>query len=73
MPLVCRPVALLDWSRLRQARDSVTMHEEAPMRISTLLAGKGDSVATITPDTTVTGAVDALREHGVGFEPVRAN
>ena len=36
------------------------------MRISTLLAGKGDSVATITPDTTVTGAVDALREHGVG-------
>ena len=36
------------------------------MRISTLLAAKGDSVATITPDTTVTGAVDALREHGVG-------
>jgi CBS domain-containing protein len=37
-----------------------------PVRISTLLAGKGDSVATITADTTVTGAVDALREHGVG-------
>ena len=36
------------------------------MRISTLLAGKGDSVATITAETTVTGAVDALREHGVG-------
>ena len=36
------------------------------MRISTLLAGKGDAVATITADTTVTGAVDALRSHGVG-------
>jgi CBS domain-containing protein len=37
-----------------------------PVRISTLLAGKGDAVATVTADTTVTGAVDALRSHGVG-------
>jgi CBS domain-containing protein len=37
-----------------------------PVRISTLLAGKGDSVATITADMTVTDAVDELRAHGVG-------
>ena len=36
------------------------------MRISALLAAKGDAVATITAQTTVTGAVDALRAHGVG-------
>ena len=36
------------------------------MRISNLLAGKGDSVATITGDSTVTTAVDELRVHGVG-------
>ncbi len=36
------------------------------MRISTLLAGKGDSVATITADKTVTAAVDALRAHRIG-------
>jgi CBS domain-containing protein len=37
-----------------------------PVRISTLLAGKGTAVATITADETVTAAVDALRAHGVG-------
>jgi CBS domain-containing protein len=37
-----------------------------PVQISTLLAGKGDSVATITADMTVTTAVDELRAHGVG-------
>jgi CBS domain-containing protein len=37
-----------------------------PVRISNLLAGKGDSVATITGDATVTAAVDELRAHGVG-------
>jgi CBS domain-containing protein len=37
-----------------------------PVRISTLLAGKGDAVATITAQMTVTEAVDALRAHGVG-------
>ena len=36
------------------------------MRISALLAGKGDSVATITGDMTVIAAVDELRAHGVG-------
>jgi CBS domain-containing protein len=36
------------------------------MQISTLLAGKGDSVATITGDMTVIEAVDALGAHGVG-------
>ena len=36
------------------------------MRISALLAGKGDAVATITAQMTVTEAVDALRAHGVG-------
>ncbi len=36
------------------------------MRISTLLAGKGHEVATITAEMTVTEAVDALRAHGVG-------
>jgi len=36
------------------------------VQISTLLAGKGDSVATITADKTVTDAVDQLRAHGVG-------
>jgi len=36
------------------------------VRISALLAGKGDSVATITADKTVTAAVDALRAHRIG-------
>ncbi len=36
------------------------------MRISTLLAGKGDLVATITGDKTVAGAVAQLRAHGIG-------
>ena len=36
------------------------------MRISALLAGKGESVATITADMTVTAAVDELRAHGIG-------
>lgn len=36
------------------------------MRIASLLAGKGDSVATITADKTVTAAVDALRAHRIG-------
>jgi CBS domain-containing protein len=36
------------------------------MQISTLLAGKGDSVATITGDMTVIEAVDALGAHRVG-------
>jgi CBS domain-containing protein len=36
------------------------------VRISTLLAGKGEAVATVTADMTVTGAVDELRSHGVG-------
>ena len=36
------------------------------MRIATLLAGKGDSVATITADKTVTAAADALRAHRIG-------
>jgi len=36
------------------------------VRISALLAGKGDAVATITAQMTVTEAVDALRSHGVG-------
>jgi len=37
-----------------------------PRRIASLLAGKGDSVATITADKTVTAAVDALRAHRIG-------
>jgi len=37
-----------------------------PVRIASLLAGKGDSVATITADKTVTAAVDALRAHRIG-------
>jgi CBS domain-containing protein len=37
-----------------------------PVRISALLAGKGDSVATITADQTVTVAVDQLRAHRIG-------
>jgi CBS domain-containing protein len=37
-----------------------------PVRISNLLTGKGDSVATIAGDATVTTAVDELRAHGVG-------
>jgi len=36
------------------------------VRIASLLAGKGDSVATITADKTVTAAVDALRAHRIG-------
>ena len=36
------------------------------MQISALLARKGDAVATITGDMTVTAAVDELRAHGVG-------
>jgi len=36
------------------------------VRISTLLAGKGDLVATITGDKTVAGAVAQLRAHGIG-------
>ena len=43
------------------------------MRISTLLAGKGASVATITGDSTVTAAVDELRVHGVGALVVSAD
>jgi len=37
-----------------------------PVRISALLAGKGDSVATITSEQTVTAAVDGLRSHRIG-------
>jgi CBS domain-containing protein len=37
-----------------------------PVRISSLLAGKGEAVATITADMTVTAAVDQLRAHGIG-------
>jgi CBS domain-containing protein len=37
-----------------------------PVRISALLAGKGNSVATIAAEKTVTDAVDELRAHGVG-------
>jgi CBS domain-containing protein len=36
------------------------------VRISALLAGKGETVATITGDLSVGGAVDELRTHGVG-------
>ena len=36
------------------------------MQISTLLAGKGETVATITGDLSVGDAVDELRAHGVG-------
>ena len=36
------------------------------MRISTLLAGKGISVATIPGDATVADAVAELRHHGIG-------
>jgi CBS domain-containing protein len=36
------------------------------VRISALLAGKGNSVATITGDLTVATAVDTLRAHRVG-------
>ena len=43
------------------------------MRISTLLAGKGDLVATITGDTTVAGAVAQLRAHGIGALVVSAD
>jgi CBS domain-containing protein len=36
------------------------------MRISTLLAGKGESVATIAGDETVGAAVEELRVHRIG-------
>ena len=36
------------------------------MKIAHLLAGKGDFVATVTPDTTVRDLVAALAEHKVG-------
>ena len=36
------------------------------MKISALLVGKGDTVATITGDLSVADAVDELRAHGVG-------
>ncbi len=36
------------------------------MRIATLLAAKGDTVATITGDATVSTAVAELRAHGIG-------
>ena len=36
------------------------------MRISSLLAGKGDAVATVTGDSTVYDTVAKLREHRIG-------
>jgi CBS domain-containing protein len=36
------------------------------VRISNLLAAKGDSVATIGPDATVAGVVAELARHGIG-------
>jgi CBS domain-containing protein len=36
------------------------------VRIATLLAAKGDTVATITGDATVSTAVAELRAHGIG-------
>lgn len=36
------------------------------MRVNDLLRTKGESVATITPDATVSRAVDELRQHGIG-------
>jgi len=43
------------------------------VRISTLLAGKGDLVATITGDKAVAGAVAQLRAHGIGALVVSAD
>ena len=36
------------------------------MQLSTIIAGKGDFVATVTPDTTVGDVIQALSEHRVG-------
>lgn len=36
------------------------------MRVSSLLTAKGTSVATISPDAPVAGAVGELRRHGIG-------
>jgi CBS domain-containing protein len=43
------------------------------MRVSDLLRTKGQSVATIAPDATVSTAVDELRQHGVGALVVSAD
>ena len=43
------------------------------MRISTLLASKGDSVATITGDAPVSAAVEELRAHRIGALVVSAD
>ncbi|GHF81899.1 CBS domain-containing protein [Amycolatopsis bartoniae] len=40
------------------------------MRIADVLRTKGDSVATVSPDTTVAGLLAGLAEHNVGAMPV---
>ena len=43
------------------------------MNVQSILAAKGTTVATITADTTLSGAVTALREHGIGALIVSAD
>ncbi len=43
------------------------------MQLSTIIAGKGDFVATIQPDATVADLIAMLSEHGVGALVVSAD
>jgi CBS domain-containing protein len=47
--------------------------EDGPVRISTLVAEKGDRVATISAEATVTEAIDMLRREGIGALVVSAD
>ena len=43
------------------------------MNVQSILAAKGTTVATITADTTLSGAVASLRDHGIGALIVSAD
>ena len=43
------------------------------MNVQSILAAKGNAVATITPDSTLSHAVAALRDHGIGALVVSAD